>query len=188
MSKQEHKTDVSARTPLPITREQFERERLTRRGLLRRVGITAGASLFSLVAIDDVVRATVTKMRETEALRGVADAVAVEFRNAGVAFAQGSGNSTPCNVTAIPCYKCPSGPDGGPPPPCTEPFCQHCTPPSDCDDCMAVAEYRYCNCMQIIINSNPDCFTNGVYNGQCSWLAVPLQRCADRRTSDEGMC
>ena len=189
MSNQDHKAEVSAGRPVPVTREQFERERLTRRGLLRRLGLTAGASLFSLVAIDDVVRATVAKMRETEALHGVADTVAMEFKNAGVAFAQGSPAQHFCGVTPVPCYTCPGGTDGNPPPPgCTDGPCRHCPPLANCDDCFAIAEYRWCNCMQSLANSHPECFdANGNYNG-CPQLAVGVGLCDKQRTDEESAC
>lgn len=187
MSNPNPKTDANALTP-PTTHEQFEQERVTRRAMLRRLGLTAGASLFGLMAADDIVRAALTRMQQTEALRGVANTVAVEFRNAGVAFAQTSGGGpTICGVTVIPCKNC--APDlvdtplnRGLSTPCFDPYCIKCQAPYSCADCDAVADYAYCNCKQKIINDNPECFdTNGQPYGNCPQITEPLVKCLGDR-------
>lgn len=68
-------------------RERFENERMNRREALRRLGIAAGTAVFSLVTIDDLARLSADKLKEHQVTRGIGEKLAVEFRNAGVAFA-----------------------------------------------------------------------------------------------------
>jgi len=96
-------------------RKKFEAEKLTRRAALKKFGITTGMAVFGMFAADDLARMVIKKMEETEATRQIAETVAHEFKNSGIAFADTpppgcdhtiSGNGLgggpgKCNVSAI---------------------------------------------------------------------------------------
>ncbi len=87
-------------------RKKFEAEKLTRRSALKKFGITSGMALFGMFAADDLARMVIKKMEEHEATRQIAETVAHEFKNAGIAFADSS--SWPdCRQDTFPaCWKC----------------------------------------------------------------------------------
>ena len=71
-------------------RKKFEAEKLTRRAALKKFGITTGMAVFGMFAADDLARMVIKKMEETEATRQIAETVAHEFKNSGIAFADSS--------------------------------------------------------------------------------------------------
>ena len=68
-------------------RKKFEAEKLTRRAALRKFGITSGMAIFGMFAADDLARMVIKKMEQNEATRQIAETVAHEFKNSGIAFA-----------------------------------------------------------------------------------------------------
>ena len=72
---------------LEAARLKYEAEKMTRRAALRKLGITSGMAFFSLFAVDDLARMAIKKMRQDEATRGIAETVAREFKDSGIAFA-----------------------------------------------------------------------------------------------------
>lgn len=77
-------------------RKKFEAEKLTRRSALRKFGITSGMAVFGMFAADDLARLVIGKMEEHKATRQIAETVAHEFKNSGIAFADSS-SSGPCD-------------------------------------------------------------------------------------------
>lgn len=73
--------------PNETPRERFEREKMSRRAMLRSMGVMTGAAVITLVSSDDLARLAVSKLRENEATREIGDTLAKEFRSAGIAFA-----------------------------------------------------------------------------------------------------
>lgn len=69
--------------------EQIELERLTRRQALRKLGFGAGLSAFMLLGVDDLARMVGAEMQKRAGDNKVAEQVAKEFQNAGIAFAAG---------------------------------------------------------------------------------------------------
>lgn len=82
-------------------RKKFEAEKLTRRAALKKFGITTGMAVFGMFAADDLARMVIKKMEETEATRQIAETVAHEFKNAGIAFADDS-SLPPCDSKNFP--------------------------------------------------------------------------------------
>ncbi len=72
---------------------QFEQQRYTRRQALRKFGFGAGLSAFMLLSVDDLARMVGRQLQQAAGDNQVANQIAEEFRNAGVAFA---GPSDPC--------------------------------------------------------------------------------------------
>ena len=88
-------------------RKKFEAEKLTRRSALKKFGITTGMSVFGMFAADDLARLVIKKMEQHEETRQIAETVAYEFKNAGVAFADSSIASDPCSgSTQQDCSSC----------------------------------------------------------------------------------
>lgn len=67
--------------------ERFEQERLSRRAALRKLGITSAATLFGIFAVDDFARMAIRVMEENKATEKIAEVLAHDFKNAGVAHA-----------------------------------------------------------------------------------------------------
>jgi len=80
-------TPPSEAEDLEEARRKFEAEKMTRRAALRKLGITSGMAFFSLFAVDDLARVAIKQMRQNEATHDIAETVAREFQNAGIAFA-----------------------------------------------------------------------------------------------------
>lgn len=82
---------ISAGTPAETmdtqTARQVEREKLTRRAALRKLGFGAGLAAFSLLGVDDFARMVGQRMQRMAGDNKVAQAVAKEFQESGVAFA-----------------------------------------------------------------------------------------------------
>ena len=93
-------TPLNEADALEAARLKFEAEKMTRRAALRKLGITSGMAFFSLFAVDDLARMAIKKMRQNEATRDIAETVAREFQNSGIAFAT-TPVTTPCLVSEI---------------------------------------------------------------------------------------
>lgn len=76
--------------------DKVEQERLTRRAALRKMGYTSGIALFSLFAVDDLARMAIQKMEQHKETRQIAETVAKEFKNAGIALAGPNSYNDPC--------------------------------------------------------------------------------------------
>lgn len=77
--------------------EQFEKEKLSRRQALAKFGFQAGAALVATLTADDLLRAVGKEMRKRAGDNKVAQQVAKEFQQVGVAFAE-SGCYSACTV------------------------------------------------------------------------------------------
>ncbi len=75
--------------------DKVEQERLTRRAALRKMGYTSGIALFSMFAVDDLARMAIKKMEQHKETRQIAETVAKEFENSGIALA--NPNYSNCN-------------------------------------------------------------------------------------------
>lgn len=133
-----------------VTAQRVEQEKMTRRAALRKFGFGAGMAAFSLLGVDDFARMVGQRMERVAGDNKVAQHVAKEFQNAGIAMADPGG--TPLSTNC-----------GG-----------ENAPPQDRGDCCssaAVADYctRYHNAT--------DCNTciDGVYSpkGYCSGYNPP---------------
>ena len=100
-------TPLSEADALEAARLKFEAEKMTRRAALRKLGITSGMAFFSLFAVDDLARMAIKKMRQNEATRDIAETVAREFKDAGIAFADDppitTGGCLPGNAVIVGC-------------------------------------------------------------------------------------
>lgn len=77
--------------------DKVEQERLTRRSALRKMGYTSGIALFSMFAVDDLARMAIKKMEQHKETRQIAETIATEFKDAGIAFANpNSSQGGPC--------------------------------------------------------------------------------------------
>lgn len=83
--------------------EQIERERLTRRQALRKLGFGAGLSAFMLLGVDDLARMVGDKMQQMAGDNQVANQVAKEFQSAGIAFAAGPSGGGPSGISCADC-------------------------------------------------------------------------------------
>ena len=80
-------------------REKFEQARLSRRAALRKIGLTSGMAFFGLFAVDDLARLAIKRMEQHKETRQIAETVATEFKNSGIAFADATGESyDPCKL------------------------------------------------------------------------------------------
>lgn len=95
--------------------QKFERERMSRRAALRKIGITSGMAVFALFSVDDLARMVGKAMERRAGDNKIADQIAREFQQAGIARA--SGPSTTC---------------------------QHCCNQFCYDQAGAIAAYCYC--------------------------------------------
>ena len=94
-------TPLNEADALESARLKFEAEKMTRRAALRKLGITSGMAFFSLFAVDDLARMAIKQMRQNEATRDIAETVAREFKDSGIAFADTPPNPTPCSASQI---------------------------------------------------------------------------------------
>jgi hypothetical protein len=67
--------------------ERVERERLARRAALRKIGMTTGMAVFAMFSVDDLARMVGQKMEQRSGDSKVADQIAREFQQAGIAMA-----------------------------------------------------------------------------------------------------
>lgn len=79
-------TPLNEADALETAHLKFEFERMTRRTALRKLGINSGMAFFALFAVDDLVRVAIKRMRQNEATRDIAETVAREFKDSGIAF------------------------------------------------------------------------------------------------------
>ncbi len=97
----EQDISAGAQAPVETERERFERERLSRRQALKRFGMTSAMAAFAMFSVDDLARMVGKAMQQRACDNKVAEQVAREFQNAGVAFAA----SGPVTLTPA-CTKC----------------------------------------------------------------------------------
>jgi hypothetical protein len=168
--------------PLDSKREQFEKEKLTRRSALRKAGVTSLLSVFSLVAADDVARLVLAKLQDNALTHGIADGLARDFRSAGVALAD---TTNYCDgVIQAPCY------DDGPCPGGVGP-CKDCNSSVDCEECQSAATWKSCNCQQAAANAFPACCDcNGVPLGYpwCVTYNLMIGNCGAQYLQDSENC
>lgn len=69
------------------TLAEIENERITRRAALRKFGFGAGMAAIMALSVDELARMAAVKLQQNAGDNQVANAVAKEFRNVGVAFA-----------------------------------------------------------------------------------------------------
>lgn len=67
--------------------QHFEQERMNRRAALKKLGITSVATVLGVFAADDFARMAIRVMEQNKATRQVAETLAHELKNAGVALA-----------------------------------------------------------------------------------------------------
>ena len=67
--------------------QNFEQERMNRRAALKKLGITSVATVLGVFAADDFARMAIRVMEQNKATRQVAETLAHELKNAGVALA-----------------------------------------------------------------------------------------------------
>ena len=94
-------TPLNEADALETAHLKFESEKMTRRAALRKLGITSSMAFFSLFAVDDLARVAIKRMRQNEATRDIAETVAREFKDSGIAFASTPPNPTPCSAGQI---------------------------------------------------------------------------------------
>ena len=66
---------------------QVEKERLTRRAALRKFGFGAGMAALMALSTDDLARMAAKKLQQQAGDNRIANAVAMEFKNVGIASA-----------------------------------------------------------------------------------------------------
>ncbi len=89
----------------------FERGRLSRRQALKKLGMTSAMATFALFSVDDLARMVGKAMEQRVADNKVAEQVAKEFQQAGIALAGGQGlyMNDPCSgTTSQDCNNCSS--------------------------------------------------------------------------------
>jgi len=133
---------------------------VSRRAALRRLGITVSAGFLGLIAADDAVRAVAVGLARQKRMSAIASTLARQFSDAGVAHAAALQDPN-CGVAVSvppmclfdfmgnPIGQCRCNPYNAPN--------RGCTQPSDCMDCMTVADFRFCECQQALDNAYPDC-------------------------------
>jgi hypothetical protein len=112
-----HNENIGNTEPKTETKlEKLEREQMTRRAALRKIGYTSALATFAMFGVDDVVRLVGQKMQHQARNNQVAEVVAKELRSAGVAMANTKSNG-PCAG----CCSAPDNPDGS-----STSICQDC--------------------------------------------------------------
>ncbi len=79
----------------------FERGRVSRRQALKKLGMTSAMAAFALFSVDDLARMVGKAMEQRARDNKVAEQVAKEFQQAGIALA-----GSPCYGTCCPDYDC----------------------------------------------------------------------------------
>lgn len=74
-------------TDLEEARQRFEQERMSRRAALRKLGISSAATVLGVFAADDLARMAIMVMEQNKVTQRIAEALAHDFKNAGVALA-----------------------------------------------------------------------------------------------------
>ncbi len=93
--------------PAETALERFERERLSRRRALKKLGVTAAMATFAMFSVDDLAHMVGAAMKQQAGDSKIAEQIAREFQSAGIAFAGG-----PSGPTAGPGGPYPVGPGG----------------------------------------------------------------------------
>ena len=95
-------------TAKETAKEKFERERLSRRQALKKFGITSAMATFALFSVDDLARMVGKAMQQRAADNKVAEQIAQEFQQAGIALATTSGpsGSSTGSSPSDPCEQC----------------------------------------------------------------------------------
>ena len=79
---------VEVRAVAETAQDKFERERLSRRQALKRFGMTSAMATFALFSVDDLARMVGKAMQQRAGDNKVAEQVAKEFQQSGMAFAK----------------------------------------------------------------------------------------------------
>jgi hypothetical protein len=82
--------EITSNAVPETAKEKFERERLSRRQALKRLGMTSAMATFALFSVDDLARMVGKAMQQRAADNKVAAQVAQEFQNAGIVMANGA--------------------------------------------------------------------------------------------------
>lgn len=95
-------TDAQASVPCSAAEalKKHEAAKMSRRAVLSKVGLQFGAAALLALSVDDLARKVTATIAARDKDNQVAQAVANEFKNAGIAFAEDDFNSS--NV----CYLC----------------------------------------------------------------------------------
>jgi len=83
--------EAEVQVPAESPREQFERERMTRRQALRKFGMTTGMAVFAMFSVDDLAHLVGNAMQQRSKDNKVVKQIAQELQQAGVALASPSG-------------------------------------------------------------------------------------------------
>ena len=92
---------LDVNTNVSEARAKFEQARLSRRSALRKLGMTGGMALFSLLAVDYLARLAVKKLAQHQETKALANSLAHDFKDMGVAFAASGSGGPDCTH----CYK-----------------------------------------------------------------------------------
>ena len=96
--------------PAETERERFERERLSRRQALKRLGMTSAMATFAMFSVDDLARMVGKAMQQRAGDNKVAGQIAQEFQKAGAVMAWGaSGSNCFANGAHYNCTGCGGG-------------------------------------------------------------------------------
>ena len=85
---------AGAKAPAETALAKFEREQLTRRQALRKFGVTSAMATFALFSVDDLARMVGKAMQQRAGDNKVAEQLAKEFQQAGIAMAGGTDTSS----------------------------------------------------------------------------------------------
>jgi len=131
--------DANHPVPAPKSTDQIERERLTRRQALRKIGITSTITVAALFTVDDIARLAGEALARISGDNKVANNVAKELTGMGLAYAgapNGGHTNMSCNgQTMMQNILAGINPTWG------SPGVQAKTPQSCEDDCIACGEY-----------------------------------------------
>ena len=129
--------------------EQITRERMTRREALAKVGIRTGMAIFAALNVDQLARMASKQMERHASGNRIADKLAREFKNAGVAFADESSSSSDWKLCNACCSGCKAAP-GRDCIPCSCLGFTGCSQPgfacsgANCQDC-CTTKFNACN-------------------------------------------
>jgi hypothetical protein len=115
-----------------------DKAKLTRRQALAKFGFQAGAAAIATLTADDLLRKVGEEMQKRAGDSEVANAVAKEFKNAGVAFAteaEPSPGCSDCTKDLAFCHTLSSTPGPG-------------GAPSEKDMCLKAQYVQWCKCMK----------------------------------------
>lgn len=104
---QSSETSLSAEEtllPAETALERFERERLSRRQALKKLGVTTAMATFAMFSVDDLAHMVGQAMQQQAGDNKIANQIAKEFQKSGIVFA-GAGPSG-CNLGTDPLSLC----------------------------------------------------------------------------------